>query len=184
MDADGSNQIQITQKNGGFPLAVSSDGNTIFYHHGRDRTLWQVSNTGGNEQIVFNQKKYDFAVSPDGSQIAFSDTKGEERFLSVYSIADKTIVKNFPIPISKSRILEIEWLPDKKGIVYVLTNVASGAYSLWMQKFNKEKSSQIIDFKDESFPESSGLAISPDSKYFTITQGGWRHDAILLKGLK
>ncbi len=184
MNADGGNQVQITQKNGGFPVAISPDGNVIFYLHGRDRTLWRISNNGSDEQIVFDQKKIFFALSPDCSQVALSETRGEERFLTIHSVTDKTIVKSFPTPISKSRILEIEWLADGKGILYVLADNSYENQSLWLQETDKENPRQIVDFKGESTSDASGLSISFDNKYFTIIQGSWQHNATLLKGLK
>ncbi len=184
MNADGGNQVQITQKNGGFPLAISPDGNVIFYLHGRDRTLWRISNNGSDEQIVFDQKKHFFALSPDCSQVALSETRGEERFLTIHSLNDKTIVKSFPTPVPKSRILEIEWLADGKGILYVLTDNSYENQSLWLQETDKENPRQIVDFKGESTSDASGLSISFDNKYFTIIQGSWQHNATLLKGLK
>jgi len=44
---NGSNQTQITFKEGGFPIFVSPEGSWIYYHHGLQKTLWSVSTKGG-----------------------------------------------------------------------------------------------------------------------------------------
>lgn len=184
MNTDGSNQIQITQKDGGFPIFVSPDGSRVYYHHGRNRTLWSVAIKGGDEKLVLDKRKYDFAVSPDSSQVAFSEIQGEERVLTVFSLTENRIIKNFKTAVEKSRILEIEWMPDGKSILYILTDSAFENNSLWSQKLDGEKPERIVDFGNDEMSESSGFAIAPDGKSFTISQGGWRHDAVLLRGLK
>ncbi len=184
MNSDGSNQTQITKSNGGFPIFVSPDGKTVYYHHGRDRTLWSVSATGGNEQLILDKSKYAFALSADGTLVAFSEKDGENRVLNIYSIPEKKITKTFKTAIEKSRILEIQWMPDGKSVLYVLTDNAFQNHSLWSQDLTIAKPKRIVDFGDDELPESSGFAVSPDGQTFIISQGGWKHDAVLLRGLK
>ncbi len=184
MNSDGSNQIQITKKEGGSPIFVSPDGSRVFYQHGRNRTLWSVSDKGDDEQLILNEQKFDFAFSPAATQVAFSEIQDENRALIIFSLADKTISKRFKTPIEKSRIRDIEWMPDGKALVYILFDSKAGNYNLWMQRIDEEKPEKIADLGFEGISEQSGFSISPDGKSFTISQGGWRHDAVLLKGLK
>ena len=104
--------------------------------------------------------------------------------MTIYSTIDNRIEKTFKTAVEKSRILEIEWMPDGKTILYILTDSAFEKNSLWVQKLDEERPREIHDFGDEEMSESSGFAISPDGKTFTVSQGGWRHDAVLLKELK
>jgi len=56
---------------------------------------------------------------------------------------------------------------------------------LWIQPFDEaEAPRKIIDFDSEQISEEGGFSLSPDGKRFAVVQGNWRHDAVLLKGLK
>lgn len=181
MNADGSNQTQITQKEGGFPLFVTPEGEWVYYHHGRDRTLWRVAAKGGAEQSVFKQGKYHFAVSPDGLRFAYSEKKGEERILTIASLADGQTIQTFPLSDKTKRILKIVWLADQKSIAYTSADGEFENNALWLQPLNGGMPEKIADLGDE---EINSLTFSPDGNQFAVVQGGWKHDAVLLNGLK
>ncbi len=181
MNADGSDQTQITKNAGGFSLSVSPDGNRVFYQHGKNRTLWSVSTKDGAEVSVLEKEKYHFALSPDGLYTAYSEKQGEERILMIVSLADKKTAKTFPTPVSKSRILEIAFLPDRKSIAYTLSSDNGENNTLWFQPLDGGTAQKIADLGGE---EISSLAFAPDGKSFTVVEGSWIHDAVLLKGLK
>jgi Tol biopolymer transport system component len=176
MNADGGNQTQVTQKEGGFPFAVSPDGRWVYYHHGLNRTLWRVS-LAGEEQPVFNQEKYSFAVSPDGTQAAFAD----EKILTVISFANGQTVKTFKLNDQISRLLLITWTADGKSLAYTTSDNEFHNQTLWIQQLTGEPPQKIAALGDE---EITSLAAAPDGKTIAATQGDWRHDAVLLKGLK
>jgi eukaryotic-like serine/threonine-protein kinase len=185
MHVDGSNQTQVTHAHGGFPLFVSLDGEWLYFTHGIDRTLWRASTRSGEEQIVMNKVKRLFAFSPDGSLVSSEATIGGEKLIVTVSLADGQTVKTFKCPDPGARINEISWLPDGKGLVYVLTNGESDKSTVWLQPFDTgEAPRNIADLGDEPVVESSGLALSPDGKSFAVSQGGWLHDAVLLRGLR
>jgi Tol biopolymer transport system component len=185
MHVDGSNQTQVTHTHGGFPLFVSVDGEWLYFHHGIDRTLWRASTRSGEEQIVMNKVKRLFSFSPDGSLVSFEETVAGESFVFTFSFADGQTVKTFKCADPGARVNEIRWLPDGKGLVYVLTNREFGKSTVWLQPFDTlEAPRNIVDLGDDEIVESSGLAISPDGKSFAVSQGGWLHDAVLLRGLR
>jgi Tol biopolymer transport system component len=182
MNADGSNQTQITDKEGGMPIFVSPDGRWIYYHHGLQRTLWRVSTKGGEEeQLVLNKEKYRFAFSPDGSRVAFSEKEGEEKFIVIVSLADGRTIKTFKYANRQAWMPELDWLPDGKSLAYVLADNEFDNHTLWLQPLDAETPQKIADLGDE---EINSLALSPDGKSFAVVQGGWKHDAVLLKGLR
>lgn len=184
MNSDGSYQTQITHREGGFPISISPDGEWLYYHHGINRTLWRVSLKTGEEQSVSKKVKFRFAVSPDAQSVAFSDPQGDERVLIVASLADGQIIKTFRTVEKKMRIIDIVWLPDGKHLAYITCDSDFENNILWQQSFEQELPIQIAALGDEKISEVLGLAVSPDSKNFAIVQGGWRHDAVLLKGLR
>lgn len=183
MNADGSDQKQITQKEGGFPLMVSPDGSRIFYHHGTFRTIWSASVNGGEEKLVLDKRKYDFGLSNDGLQAAFSETQGNEKMLAVYSFNEQKIIKTFKLADQNGQMLEIEWMPDGKSVLYILRGNLE-KLAVWRQNLNEEIPKKIADFDNEEISEALGLSASPDGKGLIISRGTWRHDAVLLKGLK
>ncbi len=181
MHADGSNQTQVTQKEGGFPLFVSPDGEWLYYHHGVNRTLWRVSLRSGEESMVWDKAKYSFAFSPDGSRFAFSEKRGDEKMVVIVSLADGQTVQTIPYPNHKAKMLELRWMPDGKTLVYILANSEYEQNALWLHPIDFGTPQKIADLGDE---EISHFAPAPDGKSFAIAQGGWKHDAVLLRGLR
>lgn len=184
MKSDGSDQRQITKNQGGFPLSISSDGKWVYYHHGLDRTLWRVSVESGEEQSVFDKAKYRFALSPDGSQIAFPEKRDEERYLVIFSLTDQKIIQVFKPVLEKNRILDVVWMPDGKSLLYISADKNFENNTLWLQGLDEEKPRKITDLSDEEVSEATGLALAPDGQTFSVVQGGWRRDAVLIKGLR
>lgn len=185
MNADGSNQMQITAKEGGMPIFVSRDGRWIYYHHGLTRTLWRVSTKGGEEeQQVLNKEKYRFAFSPDGSRVAFSEGKGAETFIAIVSLADGRTVKTFSYADKYSRHkedLELAWTPDGKSLACVLADSESDNHDLWLQPLDAATPLKMADLGDGKI---ISLAFSPDGESFAVVRGGWKHDAVLIRGLR
>ena len=182
MNPDGSNQTQITQDVGGYPQAVSPDGEWVYYLHGINRSLWRVSTKNRTEQLVLNKAKPFFAISPDGTQAAFSETEGDQRTLTIASLADGQTLKTFNLAEKKTRLLSAVWLPDGKKLLYVSSNLYYENNVLWMQAIDEEKPRRLAVLGDDEL--RNFLSIAPDGKTFTVVQGKWTHDAVLFKGLQ
>lgn len=181
MNPDGSDQTQVTFKDGGFPIFASPEGEWLYYHHGVRRTLWRVSLRNGEEQLIWDDPRYTFAFSPDGSLFAFSEKKGGEKFVVIVSIADRQTTKTIRYPDSKAKMLEIRWTPDAKNLLYILANSEYEQNALWSQPMSGDRPQKIAELGDE---EISHFALAPDGKSFAIAQGRWKHDAVLLTGLR
>jgi TolB protein len=184
MNTDGSNQTQITETEGGAPVFVSPDGEWVYYRHILNSVLWRVSMKSGEQQLVLNKEKPRFAFSPDGSQVAFSERQGDEGILTVVSVAGGQIVKTFRLADKKMILMHIVWMPDGKNLAYITANPGFVNKALWLQSLDKETPHQIRDLGDEEITVGYGLSVSPDGKTLAVIQGGWRHDAVLLKGLR
>jgi serine/threonine protein kinase/sugar lactone lactonase YvrE len=181
MNTDGGQPTQITQKEGGFPLFMAPDGQWIYYLHGLQRTLWRVSANGGTEQLVVNQNRDSFAGSPDGLQVAFADLHGQAHGLKIVWLADGRTRQTFPLPAPQALLRRLAWLPDGNSVAYLLSDQSYEKYALWQQPLAGGPPRRIAALGDEGI---GAFAIAPDGKSFAIVQGGWRHDAVLLKGLK
>ena len=184
MNSDGSNQTQITQKEGGYPLFASHDGRWLYYQHGINRTLWRVAAKGGGEQLVLNKAKRGFAFSPDGSSVAFWEKQGAENFVRIASLDDGgQTINTLKLPDPEARVLHTAFLPDGKSLAYILADSENMNNTLWLHPLDGGTPKQIADLGDEEIADS-GFALAPDGKSFIIAQGGWRHDAILMSGLR
>jgi Tol biopolymer transport system component/DNA-binding winged helix-turn-helix (wHTH) protein len=184
MNTDGSNQTQITETDGGAPVFVSPDGEWVYYRHILTSVLWRISTKSGERQLVLNKEKPRFAFSPDGSRVAFSEKQGDERILTVVSLPDGQTVKTFRLADRKLILMHIVWMPDGKNLAYITAAPGFVNKVLWLHPLDKETPRQIRVLGDEEITEGYGLAVSPDGKSFALVQGGWRHDAVLLKGLR
>lgn len=182
MNADGSNQVQITQKEGGYALSVSPDGEWLFYKSALNGTLHRVSAKGGEEKIVLGKRKIAYAVSPDGRQAAFAEKQGNEIVLTIVSLSDGQPVKTLNLSDRKAKFLfDLTWLHDGKSLAYTIAIGENDKYSMWLQPLDGKVPRHISLRGDERI---NSFAFAPDGKSFVVTQGEWRHDAVLLKGLK
>jgi Tol biopolymer transport system component/DNA-binding winged helix-turn-helix (wHTH) protein len=184
MRTDGSNQTQVTQKEGGYPIFISSDGRSVYYRHGINGALWAVSVETGEEKPVFNQARVYFAVSPDASHLAFEETIGDESILRISSLPDGQPLEDIRMPKAKSRLLDIAWLPDGRSIMYIVFDRETSRYEVYQQGLQGGTTRQVADLGNLEVSEVSGLQLSPDGKSFAVVQGAWKHDAVLVKGLK
>lgn len=181
MNADGTNQVQVTQTEGGFPVSVSPDGKWLYYRSGTKRNLWRVSTAGGSEQLIADRRSFTVAFSPDGLQVAYPNVQNEKEVIEIYSLSDWQILKTYPLAEGQGEAMRLIWSDNGKSLFYL---IGDGDYKnnvLWQQKLESNTPQKIVDLGDESIET---LTVSPDGKDFAIVQGGWLHDAVLLKGLR
>lgn len=184
MNTDGSGQIQITKGGGTLPYFVASDGKTLYYGHAFQGSLRAVSLETGEEKIILDIPRRKLAFSPDGSQIAFLDKNGEEVTLTIIDLPGGAISKTFPVPRGKPRELDLAWQPDGKSINYLISEPDYAKGLVYRQDVAGGPPKLVLDLKDEELSEAAGLAVAPDGRSIVLVLGGWRHDAVLLKGLK
>ena len=184
MNADGSNQIQITRQTGGFPVSVSSDGKWVYYHANLKGVLRRVSTEGGEEHPVWDKINSRYAVSPDGSQLALHEKQGEENILAIVSLADGQTIKTFKLADQSPGLINLDWSRDGRYLAYILADKENKNNTLWFQPLDGKAPQKIASFGNEEISENSGLALATDGKSFAFVQGGWLHDAVLLKGLR
>lgn len=174
----GSDQVQITQTAGGTPLLLSPDGEWLLFHHALDKTLWRVSARGGEAQETARKRAHAFAISPDGTQAACISEQGKS--IEVISLAGGEVVKTLPLTAERPVVYLIAWAPDGNEIAFVSAETED-SYVLRYQPVDGSPAREIAELGSERI---SSLSFAPDGKNITITQGGWQHDAVLLRGLR
>lgn len=178
MNADGSDQMQITKIAGGTPIYVSPDGEWLLFHHALDKTLWRVPAKGGEAREIASKRAPAFAISPDGTQAAYFSEQGKS--IEVISLADSGIVKSLSITAERPVVHLLAWMPAGNEIAFISAETEP-KFILRSQPLDGLPSRKIADLGSERI---NSLSFAPDGKNFTITQGGWQHDAVLLRGLK
>ncbi len=184
MRMDGSDQRQITQKEGGMPLFATPDGKSLYYRNAISGRLWVISLENGDERPILDRGRSRFGFTPDGSTVAFLDDTGSKLVLAAASTADGHIVRTFDLPPGTLDILEIGWLASARSFLYVTSQGIGQANILFMQSFDGGQPSKLLDLGVDEISEVPGLGLAPDGKSFILVTGGWKHDAVLIKGLK
>jgi Tol biopolymer transport system component len=184
MNFDGTDAKQLTSEDGGYPLAVSPDGRWVFYRSGLNGTIRKADSSTGREFTVAPDLGRRMTVSPDGELIAFTRRESGTLSLDVYSIAEARVVKTFSIDQPRSTIVQLEWTRDSRKLAYILTDDKRENGRLMQQDLDASSPVQIADLRGDSFAEMPALAMSPDSRSFAVIRGNWKHDAVLIRGLK
>ena len=180
MNADGSNQIQLTREVGGCPQFVSADGKWIYLDSGLLATLWRIPNGGGQEERLSERRVLGPAFSPDGSLVAFffRDVEQTNRVkLAVMSVASQQIIKTVSLPDESPAGVKIAWSEDDKYFYYVTTN--GSKYYLWHQPLAGDRPRLIADFDEEV----GDFAFAPNGAGLALVRGQWIHELVLIKGL-
>ena len=182
MNADGSNQIQLTKKEGGYPRFATMDGKWIYFESGIHQTLWRVSTEGGEEIQVSEGKVSWPAFSFDGHFVAyfFRAKESDNRVkIAVMSVENRRVLKTFSLADERSSPIIIAWESDNKSLNYI--TALGPKNSLWRQSLDNDNPRLIADLGNE---EIEDFAESPDGSNFAFIRGRWIHDAVLIEGLK
>ena len=101
MNADGSNQQQLTQEGSNYRPAISLAGGTVVWHSFRNgkSNLWRMDLDGGNARQLTNCKQCLFPdISPDGKWV-------------VYASPDAGDITLWKIPIDGGKAVQLSAIP-------------------------------------------------------------------------
>jgi len=183
MEPNGTNQRQITTDEGGLPLRVSPDGAWLYYRSSLRGTLRRISVEGGQEEVIMKDLGRHMVVSPDLKRIAYSRRDGLATVLTVASIPDGQIEKTWRLT-SAPNLAHLKWSNDGAYLAYILTDDAREIGGLWYQPIDENSPRQIADLSGDEIAEVAAFSLSEDTKRFAIIKGNWKHDAVLIRGLK
>ncbi len=183
---DGTNPVQISKTEGGYPRFVSPDGKWVYFDSGPQQTLWRVPSDGGTESRVFEGKVREPSFSPDGKSIAcivFGEEGYQTLRLAVMSVANGKTTKIFRLGENRPQPPGIAWATawgaDNNSVYYVLPDGRRNA--LWRQFLNEENAHFVADLGED---EVSSFAITPDGKSVAFIRGKWILNAAMIRGLK
>ncbi len=182
MNVDGTNQVQITKRQGGQPVFVTPDEKWVYFYSALHLTLWRVSTEGGDETEVSQRVIRNPAFSPDGKFVAyfFRDESDNRLKIGVISVETRTVSRIFALPDTTHYRGSIAWIKDNKSFYYVTINGSQN--SLWLQSLENNNPPQLVD--NLGTDEIPYVALSPDDNTFAFIRGKWVHQAVLIEGLK
>jgi Tol biopolymer transport system component len=183
MNTDGTNQKQVTKEEGGVPLRVSADGAWLYYRSALKNTLRRVEVGTGSEEFVLRDIGRGLVVSPDLTRVAYSRREGLETILTVASLPGGETLKTWRVT-GAPNLAHLAWPADGDYLAYVLTDGAREIGGLWFQPINEGQPKQIADLSGDEIAEVQAFSLSDDGKNFAVIKGSWKHDAVLLRGLK
>ena len=182
---DGTMPLQITQNVGGYPLAVSADGNSIYYLSGSKKHIWMANLDGTGERPVIETAYERVAISTNGKFLATVIEKTGAKSIVVTALERKTgLLKEFPIAGNGSKVVGLAWFRDNASVAYVVSDIDNHRNELWVQNLRGGAPTKITDLSADQQLAQSGFAISPDGRSFAVVAGGWKSDVVLLKGLR
>lgn len=184
MNIDGSDPRPLTHEEGGYPLHISPDGRWLFYRSGFNGNIRKVEVETGKEEVVAGDLGHRMTVSPDTEFIAFARREKEAFLLEIYSIRDARVIRSIPIEIPRTRVAQVAWSRDGKHLLYILTDDKKENGKLYSQSVDGGPAKEIADLRGDSIAEMTALAIAPDGRSFAVIKGTWKHDAVLIRGLK
>src|SRR5260370_5717858 len=144
MNVDGSNQIQITKREGGYPAFVTPDGKWIYFESGIHQPLWRVSPEGGDETEVSNGKVSNSAFSPDGKFVDyyFRNESDNRLKIGVMSLETRTVLRTFALADDTFYQGRIAWMSDNRSFYYVTINGSQNL--LWSRSFDNDNPPHLI----------------------------------------
>jgi len=182
MNADGSNQTQLSKREGGYPKFVTPDGGFLYYESCLHQTLWRVATDGSTEETRVSESAMRLpAFSPDGKLVAYSFHPAgisEQTNIAVMDLESRRIVRTFNLPSAITHLVRIAW-SDNQSFYY--TSTCGDRNPLWKQSLDYTSASLVGDLGPD---ELEDFAISPDGKEFAFIRGKWLHDAVLIEGLR
>ncbi len=187
MNIDGSSPRQLTRSEGGFPLAVSPNGEWVYYLSAFSKKLRRVS-TGGERELAVSPTSLEktfptLALSPGTDHAAIVEQVNGSSYINVVRLEDWRSVKQIPLTVVDRLVVHVAW--SKNGnLLYVLKHDKSlNAHSIWRISLDGSKPEKLIDLSINELGERSGFAVSHDDRNFAIVHGGWKHDVVLIRGL-
>lgn len=183
MEPDGSGARQLTREMGGYPIGVSSDGSWIYYLHAIDLSLRRVAKDGSREEQVTDTSMHRADISPHSTTVASFDETSKVPVISLLSL-ETNEKRTIPLPKPNMEGKHLAWSSNGENLYAVLFDPALKGISVWRIPTDGSAATRLRGLNVESLGERSAFTVSPDERYFAIAMGNWKHDAVLIRGLK
>jgi Tol biopolymer transport system component len=185
MDPDGGDQRPITTVDAGFPKFATLDGRYLYYQHAIVGTLWRLDLASGQVTEAMTGVRGPYGFSPDGTKLVCLDGGFDAQVLKLISFPDGGVIYSVEVPRPKFRVEDVTWRHDARAFYYVLFQNEGRRSLLYRRQLNDPATQvEVADLGSDDLFEVHSFEITPDDKSFVLSQGSWKHDAVLIGGLK
>ena len=175
IDADGTNEKQLTSGLNEQAPTCSRDGKWVYYvDNGDKRFVKRVPVDGGSPDTIVHKDVFYFSLSPDGKNVASIELRELDHKLVLR--LDSTEGGQMTYHNVDQRALpgQIAFTPDGKSVAYLVRE--RGVDNLWLQPLDGGPYRQMTHFtKDQIFR----FVFSPDGTKLAIERGAQESDAVL-----
>ena len=175
IDADGTNEKQLTSGLNEQAPTCSRDGKWVYYvDNGDKRFVKRVPVDGGSPETIVHKDVFYFSLSPDGKNVASIELRELDHKLVLR--LDSTEGGQMTYHNVDQRALpgQIAFTPDGKSVAYLVRE--RGVDNLWLQPLDGGPYRQMTHFtKDQIFR----FVFSPDGTKLAIERGAQESDAVL-----
>ncbi len=184
MDADGSNQLQLTHDKSALLPVCSRDGSTVTFDYEDQLSTWRMGIDGSNPTSLglHNQTTPVVFLSKDNKLVLYRlghpDALQLRDQLVGAPVGGGASVFLFDVPLGTAQNFP-HWSPDDHGVDMVL--VRGGAANIWRQPVPSGAMKQITNFPGGLI---RAFNWSPDGKTLFLARGTQSSDIILLKSAK
>jgi len=178
VNADGSDQRQLTRGMSDLRPTCSKDGHWVYYIDNNDNGyLKRVPIDGGSPEIVVKFSMDEYTLSPDDKNVASLEVRELDHKLMLR--ADATEGHQMMYHDIDQRALTgggLAYAPDGKSVVYLVRD--KGVDNLWAQPLDGSASKPLTHFTADRILR---FVFSPDGSHLAIERGAEESDVVLLK---
>ena len=175
IDADGTNEKQLTNGLNEQSPTCSRDGKWVYYvDNGDKRLVKRIPINGGSPEIIVPKDVFYFSLSPDGKSVASVELRELDHKLVLR--LDSTEGGQMTYHDLDQRALpgQIAFTPNGRAVVYLVRE--KGVENLWLQPLDGGAYKQLTHFtKDQIFR----FVFSPDGTKLALERGAQESDAVL-----
>jgi eukaryotic-like serine/threonine-protein kinase len=176
MDLNGTNQKQLTNGLNDQEPACAKDDKWVYYVDNVDsRYVKRVPIDGGSPETIVKFSVDEFALSPDGKEIASFEVRELDHKLMLRIDNVDTHQMTYADIDQRALPSHLAFAPDGKGIVYVVRE--KGVDNLWLQPVAGGARRELTHFKQDKIFR---FAFSPDGSQIAMQCGELESDAVLL----
>ena len=176
MDADGRNVTQLNDiANNVIRPVFSGDGQTVFFSVSiaGKCNIWKVSIGGGSASVVTDADVYQWAISPDGTKLAYSSFDKQAEAVRTHILSLQQASPDIIFNISPETWME--WSNDGNSLDF--NTAQDGALNIWRQPLDGSAPRPITKFNTE---QVFRFVSSPNGKNLTCIRHTTTYDAVIL----
>ena len=185
VDADGSNQKQLTNGRVDVNPACSQDGKWVYYSDLDAQQVNRVPTEGGTAEpvpgtVIPNSIVGSVALSPDGKLLAFDWNKGgvgsHEKKIALVSLNGDAKPEARMLDPDPRAVGSLDFTRGGEAVVYPIRE--NGTDNLWLQTLDGARGHQITNFLADSIQQ---FQFSPNGKNLGVLRAHDESDVVLLR---